>query len=84
MAKQKFEDAMERLEEIIQNLENGDLSLEDSLKNFEEGMKLIKFSTKKLEEVEQKVSMLVKDGKGAHKNVPFDPENEEDGGDSES
>ena len=34
MAKLKFEDAMKRLEEIVQNLEKGDLSLEDSLKNF--------------------------------------------------
>ena len=84
MAKKKFEEAMERLEEIVQNLEGGDLSLEDSLKNFEEGMQLIKFSTKKLEEVEKKVSMLVQDGEGGHKQVPFEPENEKDDGDIDS
>lgn len=84
MAKMKFEDAMERLEQIVQNLERGDLSLEDSLTNFEEGMQLIKFSTKKLEEVEKKVNMLAQDERGQHKQVPFEPENEEDNGDSDS
>ena len=78
MAKQKFEDAMKRLEEIVQNLEKGDLSLEDSLKNFEEGMQLIKYSSKKLEEVEKKVTMLVQTDDGKHEQAPFEPENEED------
>ena len=41
MAEKKFEDAMRRLEEIVQNLESGDLPLEESLKNFEKGMKLV-------------------------------------------
>jgi len=84
MAKKKFEAAMEQLEEIIRNLESGDLALEDSLKNFEEGMQLIKFSSKKLEEVEKKVSMLVQDGEGKYKQVPFEPENEKDSGDIDS
>ncbi len=41
MAEKKFEEAMEKLENIVQDLESGDLSLEDSLKNFEEGMNLL-------------------------------------------
>ncbi len=79
MAEKKFEDAMRRLEEIVQTLESGELSLEDSLKNFEEGMKLVKFSTKKLEEAEKKVTMLVRDSEGKHTQVPFEPEREKDG-----
>ncbi|MBW1852004.1 MAG: exodeoxyribonuclease VII small subunit [Deltaproteobacteria bacterium] len=79
MAEQKFENAMRRLEEIVQNLESGELSLEDSLKNFEEGMKLLKFSSKKLEEAEKKVTMLVQDSGGAHAQVPFKPDKEKDG-----
>ncbi|MBW1903371.1 MAG: exodeoxyribonuclease VII small subunit, partial [Deltaproteobacteria bacterium] len=66
MAEKKFEDAMKRLEEIVQNLETGELSLDDSLKNFEEGMKLVKFSTGKLEEAEKKVTHLIMDNEGKH------------------
>ena len=84
MAKLKFEDAMNRLEEIVQDMEEGDLSLEDSLKTFEEGMKLIKYSSNKLEEIEKKVTLLVKTNDGKHKQAPFEPENEEDGEDSDS
>ena len=84
MAKLKFEDAMKRLEEIIQKLEQGDLSLEDSLKNFEEGMRLIKFSSKKLEEVEKKVTMLVQADDGTPRQVPYESVNDEDDEDGDS
>ena len=58
MAEKKFEEAMQRLEEIVESLEESDLSLKDSLKIFEEGVKLIGFCSKRLEEVDQKVTML--------------------------
>jgi exodeoxyribonuclease VII small subunit len=79
MAEKKFEDAMKRLEEIVENLESGELSLEDSLKNFEEGMKLVKFSTGKLEEAEKKVTKLIIDSEGKRTQAPFEPEKEKDG-----
>ena len=63
MAERNFEDAMQRLEEITQGLEKGDLSLEDSIEIFEEGMQLAKFCTRKLEEAEKKVTKLIKEGK---------------------
>lgn len=59
MAKQKFETAMKRLEDIVRELETGELSLEDSLKRFEEGIKLSRFCSNKLDEIEKKVSILV-------------------------
>jgi len=74
MAQKKFEDAMKRLEEIVQGLENDDLSLEDSLKVFEEGMKLVGFCSEKLEEAEQKVTKLVKESDGRYTHQPFDME----------
>ena len=77
MAEKSFEEAMQRLEEITQNLENGDLSLEDSIDVFEEGMKLAKFCSKKLEEAEKKVTKLVKEGEGKFSQQPFDMEEEE-------
>ena len=55
---------MEQLEGIVQGLEEGELTLEESLVTFEEGMKLIKFCSKKLEEAEQKVTMLVHGSEG--------------------
>jgi exodeoxyribonuclease VII small subunit len=67
---------MQRLEEIVQGLEEGDLSLEDSLKAFEEGMKLLKFCSTKLEEAEQKVTLLVKQSNGKQTQVPFEIEEE--------
>lgn len=61
MAKKEmmFEEAMQRLEEIVDSLENGDFPLEKSLKIFEEGVKLVKYCNKKLEAVEGSVKKLV-------------------------
>jgi exodeoxyribonuclease VII small subunit len=79
MTEKKFEEAMERLENIVESLEKGDLSLEDSLKIFEEGMKLVSFCSGKLDEAEQKVTMLIKDQRGKYSREPFEPgEKEED------
>jgi exodeoxyribonuclease VII small subunit len=79
MAQKSFEESMKRLEEIVRNLENGELSLEDSLKSFEEGMKLVAFCSDKLEEAERKVTMLVKDKDGNPIQKPFEGEIKEDG-----
>jgi exodeoxyribonuclease VII small subunit len=62
MAKKTFESAMKRLEEIVSELEKGNLPLEESLKIFEEGVELTKFCTSKLNEAEKKLKMLVKEG----------------------
>ena len=74
MSEKTFEDAMSSLENIVKDLEGGDLSLEDSFKAFEEGMNLVKFCSGKLEEVEQKVTMLVKDSNGKYIRQGFDKE----------
>jgi exodeoxyribonuclease VII small subunit len=79
MAEKKFEDAMERLEQIVESLEGGDLTLEESLKIFEEGMKLIRFCSKKLEEAEQKVTLLIKESDGKFTQQPFELEGKEEG-----
>ena len=54
-----FEEAMKRLEEIVERLGEGNLSLEESLKLFEEGMELCKVCHKKLDEAGYKVEKLV-------------------------
>ena len=77
MAKKKFEEAMKRLEEIVHDLESGDLPLEESLKVFEEGMDLINLCSEKLEEVEQKVTKLVKESDGKYVHQPFETNGKE-------
>ena len=72
MAEKKFEEAMQRLEEIVQGLEGGDLSLGDSLKAFEEGMALANFCSKELEAAEKKVTLLVKESGGKLSEIPFE------------
>jgi exodeoxyribonuclease VII small subunit len=70
--KQRFEEAMESLEKIVERLESGDLSLEDSLAAFEDGIKLVRFCNQKLTEVEKKIELLVKDKEGKLQLKPFD------------
>jgi exodeoxyribonuclease VII small subunit len=73
----KFEEALKKLEEIVQNLESEEFSLDDSLKKFEEGIKLSRICRKKLEEIEKKVQMLIKTKEGELKTEPFSsPEDE--------
>ena len=74
--KQKFEEAMEQLEKIVERLESGELSLDDSLAAFEDGVKLVKFCNQKLTEVEKKIELLVKDKHGKLQLKPFDNRNE--------
>ena len=78
MAEKKFEEAMERLENIVQSLEEGELPLEKALKVFEEGMRLLKFCSDKLEEAEKKVTLLVKKSGNKITQIPFDYDDEED------
>ena len=56
---QTFEASMQRLDEIVRLLENGDVSLEDSIKLFEEGTKLSVQCGKLLDEAELKVTQLM-------------------------
>lgn len=59
-----FEDSLEELEQLVEQMEQGDLSLEESLKSFERGVKLTSTCQKALQEAEQKVQILLeKNGK---------------------
>lgn len=62
MAEMKFEEALKKLEDIVSELEKGDLSLDDSLSRYEEGIRLSVACTKKLEAAKKKVELLVKSG----------------------
>ena len=58
---ESFEASIERLEEIINQLENGNQVLDESLALFEEGVNLIKTCNQKLENVEKSINILVND-----------------------
>lgn len=60
--KMTFESALKRLEEIVMELESGEIPLDESIKVFEEGNKLIKFCLSKLDSAESRIKKLVKEG----------------------
>ena len=59
-----FEDAFKRLEQIVGNLESGDLSLEESMKLFEEGIGLTEACKTRLDDAEKKIQLLLKNSDG--------------------
>ncbi|MGL6261065.1 exodeoxyribonuclease VII small subunit [Vibrio sp. WXL103] len=60
-----FEASIEELDTLVEQLENGDLALEDALKKFERGIALARASQSKLEQAEQRVSILLEQGQNA-------------------
>ena len=73
----KFEDALERLERIVDQLEAGNLALEDSLKVFEEGVGLARRCAKYLEEAEKRIELLTRDEHGVLQTEPLELEEDE-------
>ena len=63
MKTNNFEEKIELLEKVVNDLEKGDMSLDESLIKFEEGMNLSKECNKMLEDAEKKITILLeKDG----------------------
>ncbi|MBN2243552.1 MAG: exodeoxyribonuclease VII small subunit [Acidobacteria bacterium] len=71
-----FESALKSLEDIVVQLEGGDLTLDRALELFEEGVKISRFCSSKLDEAERKVEILTKTSDGTLTEEPF-PEQEE-------
>ena len=78
MAEPKFEKDLEKLEKIVEALEEGELSLDDSLKKFEEGIKLGRRCEKALSAAEKKIEVLMKNADGDLEAQPFGDEKESD------
>ncbi len=72
MAKKKFEDTLLELEKIVQRLEDPDVPLDEAVALFEDGIKLSRFCSQKLDEVEKRVDLLVKDESGGIATRCFD------------
>lgn len=77
MAEPKFEKDLEKLEKIVEALEEGELSLDDSLKKFEEGIKLGRRCEKALSAAEKKIEVLMKNADGEIEAQPFGDEESE-------
>lgn len=58
VSKKNFEGSLEKLEEVVSELEGGKLSLDDSIKKFEEGIKLYKSCKELLSQAEKKITVL--------------------------
>ena len=73
-----FEQAIQRLEKIVADMEGAELPLEDVLKRYEEGTRLVRFCAAKLDEAEKKIEILQKKADGSAKLEPFDAPAEAD------
>ncbi|OAI03147.1 exodeoxyribonuclease VII small subunit [Methylomonas methanica] len=69
----QFEEAMEELEKLVEQMERGDISLEESLKSFERGIRLTRTCQQALQDAEQKVQILLEKN-GQHTLEPFTDE----------
>jgi len=72
MAEMKFEEALKKLEKIVEDLEKGDLSLDEALKKYQEGIELSRQCSQRLENAKKKIDVLVKNKKGDFDLKPLD------------
>ncbi|MFO7931116.1 MAG: exodeoxyribonuclease VII small subunit [Thermodesulfobacteriota bacterium] len=84
MAKKSFEESMEKLEKIVEELEAGSLSLDKALKKFEEGVSLSRFCFEKLDETEKKITALMQQQDGSVTETPFDSNQQQQNGPGEN
>lgn len=72
-SRRKFEDELKDLEGVVAQIDSGELSLEDSITAFERGVGLVRSLNQKLDEVERKVELLMRNAQGELKTAPYDP-----------
>ena len=72
MAEIKFEEALKKLEKIVEDLEKGDLSLDEALKKYQEGVELSRLCSQRLDNAKKKIDVLVKNKKGEFELKPID------------
>jgi exodeoxyribonuclease VII small subunit len=72
MAEIRFEEALKKLEKIVEDLETGGLSLDEALKKYQEGIELSRLCTMRLESAKKKINVLTKNKKGEFELNPPD------------
>ena len=68
-----FEASLEALEQIVHQLESGDLPLEKSLEQFEHGIRLSRECQDRLSQAERRIEVLMRDNQGRTVAAPFEP-----------
>jgi exodeoxyribonuclease VII small subunit len=71
MSKKTFEQSLKQLEKIVEDLESGELPLEKALQKFEEGINLSRSCSSQLDEIDRKITILLKDHAGGLTEKPF-------------
>jgi len=72
--KEGFEEHLQALERLVEELESGDLTLDDSLKRFQEGVERLRSCRDLLTRAEDQVKILVKSAEGELTEEPFEDE----------
>jgi len=70
--KMSFEESLNRLDKIVQEMESGEMELDAMISAFEEGQRLVKSCSAKLNEVEKKIEKVVKSAAGEIITEPFE------------
>lgn len=78
LKKLKFEEAMERLDEIVAAMESGEIGIEESIARYEEAMHLAQHCRQILDQAEQRIAKIRVDAEGQPQAEPFDAPAEED------
>ena len=73
----KFEDALKRLEEIVEMLESDELPLDKALELFEEGIRMSRLCSSILERAEMRIEELIREEDGTIRAVPLKLSEEE-------
>lgn len=68
-----FEDALDRLETIVQQMDSPTLPLAQLIADYEEGVKLVKICQAKLKDAEQKIEIITRRAQSDPQLEPFDP-----------
>jgi exodeoxyribonuclease VII small subunit len=68
----KFEEALKKLEKIVEDLEQGDLSLDEALKKYQDGIEISRSCNQRLENAKKKIDVLGKNKKGEFELKPLD------------
>lgn len=79
--KTKFEDAMKRLDTIVEAMESGQTGIEETVEAYAEAMELAAHCRGILEATEQRIQQIQTSARGEARAVPFEPGDEDSGGD---
>ena len=82
MAKKSFEDELEGLESLVEELDRGELGVEEAIKKYEQAVRAYRRCKRYLAQARKKIEILLKDAEGDVETAPFEGASEEVAGES--